>query len=104
MTKRLLYRLLERRLGEPITEPITERSSIRNVRVDLVKVMQDIHEIVLEDACAPHFLESAPLQNGLRRRVLNHLLRNINCDRDTATPLAEEIVDVVRARWADFCQ
>jgi len=68
-----------------------------------VKVMQDILEIVLDEACAPHFLESSPLQNGLRRRVLRHLLLNVNCHQDTATPLAEEIVDVVRARWGDFC-
>ncbi|HSL09304.1 MAG TPA: HsdR family type I site-specific deoxyribonuclease, partial [Pseudonocardiaceae bacterium] len=90
-TERPIYRLLEQR-------------GVLNVRVDPMRVMQDIYEIVLEEACAPHFLESAPLQNGLRKRVLNHLLRNVNCDRDTATPLAEEIVDVVRARWADFCQ
>lgn len=98
LTERPIYSLLERRLGELITE----RSGALNVRIDLVRVMQDILEIVLEDASPPHFLESSPLQDRLRRRVLRHLLLSVNCDQDTATPLAEEIVDVVRARWGNF--
>lgn len=86
-----IYRLLERRLGKAITESSG------------VPVTRAIVEIIVEDACAPHFLDSSSLQNTLRRRLLNHLIRNVNCDRDIATPLAEEIVAVVRARWTNFC-
>jgi hypothetical protein len=74
-----------------------------NARVDLVPVTRAIVESIVEHACAPHFLDSSSLQNTLRRRVLNHLIRTVNCDWDKATPLAEEIVAVVRARWSDFC-
>ncbi|MDQ2883196.1 MAG: HsdR family type I site-specific deoxyribonuclease [Actinomycetota bacterium] len=97
-TERLIYLLLEHGLGGPITEG----SGASNVRVDLVPVTRAIVEIIVDGACAPHFLESSSLQNTLRKRVRNHLLLNVDCDEDTATPLADEIVGVVRARWEDF--
>lgn len=99
-TERPIYHLLELRLGELITEC----PGGLDVRVDLVTVTRDLVEIALEEASAPHFLESSSRQNTLRKRVRHHLVRNVNCAEDTATPLAEEIVAVVRARWGDFSQ
>lgn len=99
-TERPIHRLLELRLDGLITE----RPGGLNVRVNLVTVTRDLVEIALEEASAPNFLDSSSRQNTLRKRVRNHLLRNVNCTEDTATPLAEEIVAVVRARWGDFNQ
>lgn len=98
--ERSIYRLLKLRIGQPVAE----HPGDLNVRVDLVTVTRDLVEIAFEEASAPHFLDSSSRQNTLRKRVRHHLVRNVNCAEGTATPLAEEIVAVVRARWADFSQ
>jgi type I restriction enzyme R subunit len=97
-TERPIYSLLERRLATVLRE----RSGDANARLDLMAVMRGVVEIVRDGASPPHFLESPTLQETLRKRVLNYLLLNVPSDRDTATPLAEEILGVVRARWRDF--